>query len=268
MPFKFRMVYFLLMMTEFNQDLVLYQLEWLTELGANEAIGDEEINRLEISKKEKTLIQSNAQNNIGQMQRSDVSKSNAFDVASNLAQQANNTELLREAIQQFDEFEFKKASGNIVFADGVFGSRVMIIGDASSAAEDKKGMPFVDGPGLLLDNMINAIGLSRKKSVYIINALPWRLPARQLREDEILMFQPFLQRHIELANPEFLLLMGALSPKIIWGMEFVEKQRGVWHEVFGKQALVMHHPVQLIQTPTLKREAWQDLLKLKAALES
>ena len=256
------------MTTELNPDLMLYQLEWLIELGADEAIGEEAINRFEISKKENTPTQLKVQNTPGQMQQPSVSQRSAFDVTSQLAQQANDIESLKEVIQQFNDFEFRKASRNIVFADGVVGSKVMIIGEASSAAEDKKGIPFVDDPGVLLNNMLNAIGLSRETSVYITNALPWRLPTRQLREDEILMFQPFLKRHIELANPEFLLLMGSLSCKVIWGQKFAQKQRGVWHEVFGKQALVMHHPEQLIQMPTFKREAWQDLLKLKVALES
>ena len=113
---------------------------------------------------------------------------------------------LKEKISNLD-CEIKTNAKNFVFYDGILNSDIMIIGEAPGYEEDKLGKPFVGRAGKKLDEMINAIGLNRKKNVYITNIIPWRPPNnRTPTNDEILQCLPYLQKHIELIKPNFLLL--------------------------------------------------------------
>ena len=155
----------------------------------------------------------------------------------------------------------------MVFSDGVPGARVMIIGEAPGRDEDREGRPFVGRAGQLLDRMLAAIDLSRASSVYITNVLPWRPPQnRDPMPEEIAMMQPFLHRHIALANPDVLVVAGKHSCQARLGKRGITRLRGGWTEAQGKPALPMFHPAYLLRNPAAKREAWADLLSLKARL--
>jgi len=125
----------------------------------------------------------------------------------------------------------------------------------------------------LLDRMLGAIGMDRAaddaaKAVYIANVLPWRPPQnRDPRPDEIQMMVPFVEKHVALIKPEVLILMGNISCQAVLGKRGITRLRGTWSEAFGIPTMPMVHPAYLLRTPIAKREAWADLLAIKARLE-
>ncbi|WP_282129775.1 uracil-DNA glycosylase, partial [Roseobacter litoralis] len=105
--------------------------------------------------------------------------------------------------------------------------------------------------------------------VYITNVLPWRPPQnRDPSSEEIAMMRPFVERHIALAKPQVLVIMGNISAQTLLGKRGITRLRGHWVEAFGVPALPMFHPAYLLRTPTAKREAWADLLSLQARLQN
>ena len=191
-----------------------------------------------------------------------------------LAQGAKSLEELKAIIQQFEGCTLKKSATNMVFADGNPEARVMVIGEAPGADEDRQGLPFVGISGQLLDRAFAAIGLDRTK-IYISNILPWRPPEnRQPTPQEAAMFLPFIERHIELVAPDFLIFAGGTSAKtLLKTSEGIVKLRGRWqtYSLPGLkkpiQALATFHPAYLLRSPGQKRFVWLDMLSLKHKLE-
>jgi DNA polymerase len=148
----------------------------------------------------------------------------------------------------------------------------MLIGEAPGRDEDLQGKPFVGRAGQLLDRMLDAIGMGRTlpdaaASVYITNILPWRPPQnRDPTPEEIAMMLPFVARHVQLVDPDVLVLMGNISCQALLGRKGITRLRGTWAEALGKPALPMFHPAYLLRNPHAKREAWHDLLMLQARL--
>jgi DNA polymerase len=126
--------------------------------------------------------------------------------------------------------------------------------------------------GQLLDRMFAAIGLSRTatdpaQALYITNVMVWRPPQnRDPTPAEVAMLLPFLHRHVALANPQVLVVMGNTPLSALLGAKGITRLRGQWAEAQGKPVLPMVHPAYLLRTPAAKREAWADLLSLKAYL--
>lgn len=193
-------------------------------------------------------------------------------VAQALAAQARNLEDLRAAMAGFDLCELKKGARNTVFADGNPAARVLILGEAPGADEDREGRPFVGRAGQLLDRMFAAIGLSRlspdtESALYITNVLPWRPPGnRDPKPDEIAMMLPFVERHIALVDPQVIVVVGNTPLFALTGTKGILRARGTWAQALGKPLLPMTHPAYLLRTPAAKREAWADLLSLQARL--
>ncbi|MEM6466935.1 MAG: uracil-DNA glycosylase [Pseudomonadota bacterium] len=192
-----------------------------------------------------------------------------------LATTAQDLDGLRAAMEGFDGCALKQGARNLVFSDGQAAARVMIVGEAPGREEDRIGKPFVGRSGQLLDAMFAAIGLARDAedpahALHITNTLPWRPPQnRDPSTDEIAMMKPFLLRHIELADPEVLVLMGNPATKTLLDTKTgITRMRGIWAEVLGRPALPMFHPAALLRDPTKKALAWADLLALKTKLEA
>lgn len=179
---------------------------------------------------------------------------------------------LRRALADFTGCPLRQTAKSLVFADGTPGAAVMLIGEAPGRDEDLKGLPFVGRSGQLLDRMLAAIGLDRG-SVYITNILPWRPPGnRSPAPAETTVCLPFLRRHIELAAPRLLVLLGGISAKALLGTsEGITRLRGRWLSYdTGTQvlpALATFHPAFLLRQPAQKRLAWRDLLALRARLD-
>jgi uracil-DNA glycosylase len=179
---------------------------------------------------------------------------------------------LQTALAAYDHCELKQGARNLVFADGRPGARVLILGEAPGSEEDREGRPFVGRAGQLLDRMFAAIGLSRSSpdpahALYITNVMPWRPPGnRDPEPGEIAMMRPFVERHIQLADPEVIVTLGNTPLFALTGQRGVTRARGTWTEALGRPLLPMTHPAFLLRRPEAKREAWADLLALKDRL--
>ena len=237
-------------------------LEWQYELGATEAIGDVPVNRYDVP----AVVEKPNPASVAPVADKHPDQDPVI-VARAAAQAADTLEALQAAMAAFELCELKKGARNLVFADGKPGARVMIIGEAPGRDEDREGRPFVGRAGQLLDRMLAAIDLSREHSVYITNVLPWRPPQnRDPKAEEIAMMVPFLERHVALAKPDIVVLMGNFSCQAVLGKRGITRLRGHWTEALGHPALPMFHPAYLLRNPAAKREAWADLLALNARL--
>ena len=179
---------------------------------------------------------------------------------------------LQSSLAKLDDCPLKHTASNLCFADGNPGARLMIIGEAPGRDEDRMGVPFVGADGQLLDKMIASIGLDRA-SVYLTNLLPWRPPGnRSPTDEETAMLLPWLFRHVQLAKPEFVLLLGGAAAKLVLGSpDGIMKLRGRWRDVdFGdgvaRPVLASLHPAYLLRSPAQKRLAFEDLLLLTKRL--
>ena len=180
---------------------------------------------------------------------------------------------LKEALARFDGVSLSKTATNLVFADGNPKAKVMLVGEAPGADEDRLGLPFVGVSGQLLDRMMAAIGLDRT-SFYITNVCLWRPPGNRKPTDlELAAQKPFVERHIELVAPKVLVLVGAAAAQGLLGTtEGITRLRGRWFQyTLGESgqaipALPIFHPAYLLRQPAQKRETWRDLLKLREVL--
>ena len=242
-------------------------LEWQVELGATEALLDAPIDRyaLEASSPKK------AASPVSALVRQKAPEVDAVQVAKTAAKRAGDLDGLKAELAAFEHCALKKGAHNLVFSDGSPDARVMVIGEAPGRDEDLQGLPFVGRAGNLLDKMFAAIGMARSADgvagIYITNVLPWRPPQnRDPKPEEIAMMVPFVTRHIELAKPDLIVLMGNISCQAMLGKRGITRLRGNWTEVAGVPALPMFHPAYLLRSPHAKREAWADLLSLQARL--
>jgi uracil-DNA glycosylase len=188
-----------------------------------------------------------------------------------LARDATTLDELKAALASFEGCPLKTTAKNLVFADGNPAGKVMFVGEAPGADEDRIGLPFVGRSGQLLDRMLAAIGLSRQEHVYIANLLPWRPPGnRTPTPQEVAICLPFIQRQIELVDPEILVCIGGPSAQGLLGVSGILASRGRWMEYdTGRRmirAIATLHPAYLLRQPVQKRLAWRDLRAIKAAL--
>ena len=189
------------------------------------------------------------------------------------ARNAADLTALRAALAAFDGCALKNTATNLVFADGNPEAQVMLIGEAPGADEDRQGKPFVGVSGQLLDRMMAAIGLDRT-TFYITNVCFWRPPGnRKPTEAELAAQLPFVARHIELIRPKVLVLVGGSSAQGLLGLnDGITRLRGRWFDYVSPAlptpipTIPIFHPAYLLRQPGLKREAWRDLIKLKARL--
>ena len=194
---------------------------------------------------------------------------NNIDFSSKNLQDIETLSELKYFIINSNNCALKNRAINTVFADGNPSAKTMLIGEAPGAEEDKYGKPFVGKAGQLLDKMLAAINLNRKK-VYISNVLPWRPPNnRQPSTEEILQCLPFIQKHIEIVNPLILILLGGTAAKALLTTEKgIMKLRGSWHE-YNSLGLskpiptrAIFHPAFLLRTPSFKKETYKDLKEI------
>ena len=155
--------------------------------------------------------------------------SEATATARELAAAATTLDELKEAIRQFEGLSLKATATNLVFADGNPEARLMLIGEAPGAEEDRRGLPFVGAAGQLLDRMLAAIGHDRSNS-YITNIVNWRPPGnRKPSPAEMALCQPFIDRHIALVNPALIVLLGDTAAKTLTSRtEGITRMRGKW----------------------------------------
>ena len=181
---------------------------------------------------------------------------------------SNNLELLKKSIIELKNCNLKREAKNMVFCDGNPKSKIMLVGEAPGANEDQEGLPFVGRAGMLLDKMLAAINLDRKK-VYISNIVNYRPPEnRKPTDEEIRRYLPFITKHIEIINPKILVLLGSTAMNALIGNNVViSKMRGKWIEKkFGScktSVIITFHPAFLMRQPAQKKMAWIDLKMIR-----
>ena len=192
-------------------------------------------------------------------------KKNNFEISED---KAKNLDKLKKSILSLNSCDLKRQAKNIVFSDGNPNSNIMLIGEAPGANEDEEGLPFVGRAGALLDKMLAAIDLDRKK-VYISNIINYRPPDnRRPTDEEIKRYLPFITKHIEIISPKILVLLGSTAMNALIGNEVViSKMRGKWIEKkFGNcktSVIITFHPAFLMRQPAQKKMAWIDLKMIR-----
>jgi DNA polymerase len=255
----------------------LAALAWAVEAGADEVLLDAPVNRYDLPpeapKTVATVLPPAAAK--GQVESATVGPGDEVDAvqaATEAAAAARTLDDLREAIAAFPHCDLKRGARNTVFADGNPKARVLVLGEAPGREEDLEGRPFVGRAGQLLDRMFVAIGLSRtsfdaETALYITNVLPWRPPGNRDPEPaEIAMMTPFVRRHIELADPQVIVVMGNTPLLCLTGQRGILKARGIWTSTLNRPMIPMTHPAYLLRNPAMKRAAWTDLLSLQERL--
>lgn len=270
-----------------DAEAALALLRWYVEMGADEAVGDAPIDRLApppaplLSRAEKPMAPEAApplqpQRGVAASPPAAFSEARgeAAQSARILAARADTIAALEAAINSFEGCALKRTATNTVIADGNPAASVMIIGEAPGADEDRIGRPFVGRAGQLLDRMLAAIGLDRE-AVLITNAIYWRPPGnRTPTADEIVACLPFVLRHVALVRPKALVLAGGTAARALLPPgPGITRLRGRWFDLAipgldqPVPTLPMFHPSFLLRAPERKREAWQDLLALRARLD-
>ena len=251
----------------------LAALDWQVELGVSDWLQGEPVNRYDLPDRlDRPAEPPSAAPRAVAAERREMPRTDAVAVATDAARQAATLDDLRAALTGFEHCDLKKGARSTVFADGNPGARVLILGEAPGRDEDLEGRPFVGRAGQLLDRMFEAIGLSRQspdpaKALYITNVMPWRPPQNRDPEPaEIAMMRPFVARHIALIDPEVIVTMGNTPCLTLLNQKGILRLRGTWTQALGKPLLPMTHPAYLLRNPAAKREAWADLLSLKARL--
>jgi uracil-DNA glycosylase family 4 len=283
-------------MSEPQKDDPLAALAWLVESGAEETIGEVPVNRLVAktaaashppleggSKTRSVLGEGSARSAVSSQPRTTTypspksaapistlpqgeggKETDSIGSAMSLAAAATTLAELKAALEGFDGGTLKKNAAHTVFADGNPAARILLIGEAPGAEEDRQGLPFVGRAGKLLDKMLAAIELDRT-TAYITNVLNWRPPQnRDPSPEEAAMCLPFLRRHIELMNPGIIILLGAVAAKHVLGFsEGIMKLRGRWLEYRVGDVMIpvmaTLHPAYLLRQPAHKKLAWRDL---------
>jgi DNA polymerase len=160
---------------------------------------------------------------------------------------------------------------NVVFSDGAERARLMVVGEAPGANEDKTGLPFVGQAGKFLDLLLATVDLSREDSVYICNVIKCRPPGnRNPMPDEIESCSPYLEKQIELVQPEVLLAVGTFAAQLLTGRQKIAlgKLRGEVHNYQGVPLVVTYHPAALLRNPKWTRAFWDDLQLLRGVMDS
>ena len=259
-------------------------LRWLSDMGADEMIGDSAVNRYATAQPAPDAPAAAPAATPPPIRPAVaaapdlLAPAQGAEDAREAAASAGTLDALRARLEAFEGCALKFTATNTVFCDGYPDADVMFIGEAPGVEEDRQGKPFVGASGQLLDRMLAAIGLSRQAhgaaGAYISNVLFWRPPGnRSPTTAEIAACLPFIRRHIELAQPKILVYLGGISAKAMLDTPIgITRLRGKWSDFSSPgvdrpiPALATFHPAYLLRTPGQKREAWTDFLSIKKKL--
>ena len=250
-------------------------LRWLSEMGADEIIGEAPVNRLVMPAPKPTAAAA-----LRAAPAPAATPAAPMMVAPGAsATQFRSLKEIEQALEGFDACPLKKTATSLCYADGNPQARVMLIGEAPGRDEDIQGKPFAGSSGQLLDRMLAAVGLSRtaqdrESAVFITNMIFWRPPGnRTPTEAEMQMCLPFLIRTIELQKPDVIVCLGPMAAHRLTGRDDgILKLRGKWvtANVSGRNIPLLPtlHPAYLLRQPAQKRLAWRDMLSLRQMLDA
>jgi uracil-DNA glycosylase len=269
-------------------------LQWQIDAGCDECVDDQPIDRFQVVENVAPLgIAAAAKPGYAATQTSspavpaaqpgvsrgtkvdpvEVDNNRQIKTALELAAAAQNIEELRDALSRFEGCQLKKTATNLVLCDGPADARLMLIGEAPGADEDRQGVPFVGASGQLLNAILDSVGLFREQ-VMISNTVFWRPPGnRTPTGQEAAVCKPFIERLVELVDPKILVCVGAPAAHTMLGeTQGISRLRGKWfsfqtpklsHPI---QATAIFHPAYLLRTPIKKRDVWADIRMIKAKL--
>ncbi|AMG89865.1 uracil-DNA glycosylase [Bordetella bronchiseptica] len=174
---------------------------------------------------------------------------------------------LQQLVQDCTACGLCQGRRHAVFGMGAQPARWMVVGEAPGEQEDRQGLPFVGRSGKLLDAMLQSVGMSRERDVFIANVIKCRPPGnRNPKPEEIAACSPYLRRQIALLNPERILVLGRFAAQTLLGTEAtIGNLRGRVHSLQTDEGrsipvVVSYHPAYLLRSPAEKARAWQDLL--------
>ena len=179
---------------------------------------------------------------------------------------------LKKEIENIENCELKKNASKIVFNDGDYKSKIMIVGEGPGQKEDKEGKPFVGEAGILLNKMLKSINIDRKK-VYITNVVNFRPPNNRKPEpSEITKYSNFLRKHIAIIDPKILILMGSTAMESLFGSNIkITKERGSWKDIIINNktylCMITFHPAYLLRQPENKKFSWTDLKEIRKKID-
>ena len=246
-------------------------LDWQIEMGADEAMLDAPLDRYTLTDPRPAMAatkQAAAPHAPPRLEEPDP-----VAIARAAADAAPDLEALADAMEGFEFCDLGRGARSFVFAGGRVQARVMLLLDPPHREEDRAGVPVAGPAAVLLERMLGAIGLSVEapdtdSAVYMAPVLPWRSPGDRAPDPkDLAMMRPFLDRHIELADPEILVVMGSVACAALMKGGGLHRLRGRWDKVLGRPALPIFSPAHLMANPLAKREAWADLLLLRSLLD-
>ncbi len=255
-------------------------LKWYIQMGVDETIEENPINRFEMLTPEViTIVKPAAKVNtihqkapiLAEEVRPNIGNpASAMQNTRKIADGCGKLDELRSAVYNFTDLSIAKTATNTVFADGNPDAQIMLIGEAPGAEEDAQGIPFCGASGKLLDQMLSCIGLIRQDNFYISNTIFWRPPGnRRPTPEELAICLPYVEKHISLVKPKLIVLVGGTATSLLDSTLGITKMRGNFFE-YNNQYLdkpipttAIFHPSYLLRSPGQKRLAWKDLLMLK-----
>jgi uracil-DNA glycosylase family 4 len=265
---------------ELNSAELLAVLDWYRAAGVDLAVGEDPVDRFAQAAPAATIAAIAPQRQAGTAPAPAAPVQSATSAivgdpaeARQLAASAQSLDELKTVLEKYDGCSLKFRATQLVFADGNPQAKIMLIGEAPGAEEDRQGTPFVGRSGQLLDRMLKAIGLDRS-GVYIVNTVPWRPPGnRAPTPEEMELCLPFLNRQVELVAPKLVLTLGGPAMQTVFKTTAgIIKMRGRWQDVaigtHQVEALPTLHPAYLLRNPAAKQQAWADLLSLKMKMDS
>ncbi|EJF87626.1 uracil-DNA glycosylase, family 4 [Bartonella vinsonii subsp. arupensis OK-94-513] len=259
-------------------------LNFYKESGADAVLTDSPINRFNqtVSLEKKSTQAVNISHNQQTAPTTKVPKHSLSNLATiqsessaiESAKSAKTLDELKAALLAFNGCSLKLTAKNTCFSDGTAGSPLMLIGEAPGREEDIQGIPFVGKAGMLLNKILESIGLTRK-SVYIANTIPWRPPGnRTPTPREVALCRPFIERQIYLARPRVLIALGGVAMQFLTGAQNgIIRTRGKWFTYESENNIKIpvmptFHPAYLLRTPSQKKLTWIDFLEVKNRLDS
>mgnify|MGYP003371014961 FL=1 len=264
-----------------NEDLGIKEiLEWYLTAGVDETCGEVPFALAEPAKEMPRIVPAAVSaavrpaENSARPATTELAQAtiNACQSARELCQKAETLEELKKMVEEFDGCALKLTANKTVFGYGSGTARLLLIGEAPGADEDRSGIPFVGRSGQLLEKMLKAIGFDRNEC-FITNVLPWRPPGnRTPTEGEIAVCLPFLKRQIDLVSPETIMILGGSAANaLLDNGEPISRMRGKWLEYKksdgGKvPVLASFHPAYLLRNSGQKAKAWVDMLRMKQKL--
>lgn len=257
-------------------------LHWYADAGVDDAIGSEPCGLYAFSAgaavsasprpRAQTAAAPARAPSVTPIQARPLAADEAISKAEAAARSATTFEALHALVAAFDGCTLKAGARTTVFADGIVGADLLVIGEAPGRDEDLAGKPFIGRAGQLLDKMLASIGRSRQSNTLISNIIYWRPPGnRTPTQLEIATCKPFVERLIELTQPKVVLLAGGVPTQAMLQLPGIMRARGQWRRLataagYEVDALPIYHPAFILRQPAQKRLAWHDLIQLERRL--